>query len=136
MSRNPMSTARKQTEKPLRFQFDIDPANVESFDLLMSDCGSRTRAELFNNAVTLLAWAVGEVQKGRLIASCDTEREDVLPVLLPALQVAARNAGRAREGLQEPRRPQARREMSKKVGRDDKATSETRDHGRVSELNG
>lgn len=73
------------SEKMIRIQFELPEAKVEELDLLASEGGVRTRRELFNNALTLLEWAIKQRRNGRTIASVDEEagsyRELHMPIL-------------------------------------------------------
>src|SRR5262245_24504391 len=68
-----------------RIQLDFPEEKVRELDQLMQQAGINTRKDLFNNALTLLVWAVKERQKGNKIVSLDeqhgTSRELVMPIL-------------------------------------------------------
>jgi hypothetical protein len=83
----------KSTDR--RVQFDVLPARLADFDRLMTLCDLKTRKDLFDNAITLLEWAVNEVVlNGRKVASYDSGADDVQIVRLPVLENAARKAVR------------------------------------------
>lgn len=80
----------------VRFQMDMDQAQMVELENLMKLCGIGTKKELFNTALTLLAWTVGEWQANRIIVSLDekskTRRELDMPMRsviqkLPKLRV-------------------------------------------------
>ena len=75
-----------------RVQFDILPERLTELDQVMVFCDLKTRKDLFDNAMTLLEWAVQEVIEGRKIASYDQEADDVQVVRFPVLDNAARKA--------------------------------------------
>jgi hypothetical protein len=52
-----------------RVQIDLPIERVQVLDQLALEAGGLTRKDLFNNALTLLKWAVKEVKRGRTIAS-------------------------------------------------------------------
>lgn len=52
----------------------------------MEKINLRTRKDLFNNALTLLEWAVKEKSAGRTIASIDDESKSVKELLMPILE--------------------------------------------------
>lgn len=64
----------------MRLQFDVTPERAKELDLLMRKCGVESRKDLFNNALTLLEWAIGEVENGKEIASVN-EREQKYRIL-------------------------------------------------------
>ena len=57
----------------IRWQIDVPEDRDKEIEALMNECGISTRKELFNNAVTLLKWAIEEKRKGRIIASVEEE---------------------------------------------------------------
>ncbi len=57
---------------------------LEALDALVEKTGVGTRTELINNALTLLNWAVKEIEAGRMIASVNGG-EVIKEVELPAL---------------------------------------------------
>lgn len=70
----------------VRIQLELPEEQVEALDLLSEQLGIRTRKELFNNALTLLEWAVQERKAGRFIASVDEDQTRLREILLPVLQ--------------------------------------------------
>ncbi len=70
--------------KTVRLQFEIPEDRLQSLDELMEEAGIRTRTELFNNAMTLLRWAIRQKKEGRSVASIDfdgkTFRELEMPI--------------------------------------------------------
>lgn len=63
---------------------------------LMSVCGFRTQAELINNAITMLEWAVETVQRGNQVAAFNEASKSYEVVDMPVLQkVAAGMSARA-----------------------------------------
>jgi hypothetical protein len=75
-----------------RVQFDLLPERIAEFDQLMTWCELSTRKDLFDNAMTLFEWAVGEVRNGREIASYDRDNDKVDVVRFPVLDNAAKRA--------------------------------------------
>jgi hypothetical protein len=78
-----------------RFQFDVTVDRAEDVRELLAATGSESNKELFNNALTILEWAVSETQKGNTIASVDDQnqryRELQMPILNAARKIAERN---------------------------------------------
>lgn len=72
-----------------RFQVELSPAVVSEIESLMKDCEMGTKKELFNNSLTLLQWAVGQVKKGNIIASIDEENERINELTMPVLMRVA-----------------------------------------------
>ncbi len=90
---------RKTRGSRLGFQVEVEPAKAETFDILMTQCGTHTRHELFNNAASLLEWAVEEVRQGRRIGSVVVKGAEhqfyaMQTDKVPALERAAKNAAR------------------------------------------
>ncbi|MEO9899114.1 MAG: hypothetical protein ABJF05_22275 [Paracoccaceae bacterium] len=77
-----------------RFQFDVTVDRAEDVRDLLAATGSESNKDLFNNALTLLEWAVSETQKGNTIASVDEDngryRELQMPILNAARKIAQR----------------------------------------------
>jgi hypothetical protein len=74
----------------MRIQLDVDASGVERLDDLKEKTGARTHKELFNNAITLLDWAVKQRQEGRIVASLDETNMKYKELQMPALEAAAR----------------------------------------------
>ncbi|HEX9768405.1 MAG TPA: hypothetical protein VGA50_04440 [Kiloniellales bacterium] len=72
-----------------RLQFDLVASRVAELDQIMADCGIDTRKELFDNALTLLQWAVREVKRGNIIASVNEREERYRELQMPILLRAA-----------------------------------------------
>jgi hypothetical protein len=77
-----------------RVQLDFSPAVIERMNRSIDICEFETRKDLFNNALSLFDWAIGEVMKGRVIASLDEENKHYTKLAMPALMNAARFAVR------------------------------------------
>ncbi len=70
----------------VRIQLELPEEQVHALDKLMEKINLRTRKDLFNNALTLLEWAVKEKSAGRTIASIDDESKRVKELLMPILE--------------------------------------------------
>ena len=68
-----------------RVQLDLPAERLEALERLMEEAGFKTRKDLFNNAVSLLQWAVKEARRGRAIASVDEETERFTELNMPFL---------------------------------------------------
>lgn len=78
----------------VKFQFEMPLENAERLEELAKHVGV-TKREIINNALTLLEWAIAEVQQGRIIASVDEREHKYKEVILPLLGAFA-VAGRSR----------------------------------------
>ena len=87
-----MATLIAKPTDPRRVQFDILPDRLAEFEQLMEWCDLRTRKDLFDNAMTLIEWAVDEVRKGNQITSYNPTSDHVEVIRLPVLDNAARRA--------------------------------------------
>lgn len=53
----------------MKIQFEIPEVKVYELEQLMKIAGASSKKELFNDALTLLEWAIDEAQKDRIIGS-------------------------------------------------------------------
>jgi hypothetical protein len=74
-----------------RVQIVMPTERVRALDQLAAEAGLATRKDLFNNALTLLTWAVREVKRGRVIASVDESTQRFTEVRLPMLDAFGSN---------------------------------------------
>ena len=72
-----------------RIQLQIDETGVEKLSWLRLATGCRTLREIFNNAITLLDWAVKQRMAGRTIAAVDEAKDEYRALEMPALNYAA-----------------------------------------------
>ncbi len=72
-----------------KIQIELSEEKLEELDILKRELHLRTKKELFNNAVSLLKWAVKEVKSGRIIASMDEESQKYKELCMPVLSVAS-----------------------------------------------
>lgn len=73
----------------MRIQLDLDREGVKLLEDLKVAIGLKTHKELFNNAITLLDWAVKQRQGGRIVASLDEVSQNYKELQMPALEYAA-----------------------------------------------
>lgn len=73
----------------MRIQLDLDEDGVRWLDELKGDLRLTTHKELFNNALTLLDWAITQRKAGRIIASLDEASKNYKELQMPALERAA-----------------------------------------------
>jgi len=78
------------SSKKTRVQFDLPASKIAQLEELMEETDSETRRELFNNALTLLQWAIEQRQEGYEIASYHREHKDLHIVKMPALNHVTR----------------------------------------------
>jgi len=69
-----------------RIQFELSEDRNKELEALMEKTGIRTKKDLFNNALTLLEWAVKEKRSGRIIASVDEREKKFKEIVMPALE--------------------------------------------------
>jgi hypothetical protein len=73
----------------MRVQLDFDEQGAQLLETLKQKTGSRTQRELFNNALTLLDWAIKQREQGYSIASVDETNQVFKELQMPALEYAA-----------------------------------------------
>ena len=67
----------------MRLQFEVPEEQNKNIETLMKEVGLRTKKDLFNNAMTLLNWAVKQYKAGRIIASVDEQMENYRELVMP-----------------------------------------------------
>ena len=70
----------------MRLNFEFNDAQVDNINALKEKTGAASMKELFNNALTMLEWAVEEVARVKEIVATDgkTSRVFVTPLLRQA----------------------------------------------------
>jgi hypothetical protein len=68
-----------------RVQFELPENKIKELETLMEEAGIRTKKDLFNNALSLLEWAIKERREGRIIASIDEKNHKYKEVIMPLL---------------------------------------------------
>jgi len=71
--------------KKVKFQFEMPEINANRLEELASEAGV-AKKDIINSALTILEWAIGEVQAGKIIASVDESNDRYKEVLMPLLQ--------------------------------------------------
>jgi len=61
---------------------------VEALDATMKSVGVSNRKEFFNQAISLLTWAIREKQKGNIIASINDNDNHIRELNMPLLDEA------------------------------------------------
>ena len=79
----------------MRIQFDLDAEGLQLLEDLKAVTGLKTYKDLFNNAITLLDWAIAQRRAGRTIASMDKGNENYKELQMPAIERAAPRAAAA-----------------------------------------
>lgn len=74
----------------MRIQLDLPEEKVHELKALMAEADLETYKELFNNALTLLEWAIEEVKAGRDLASVDEGQESYRALVMPILKRVAK----------------------------------------------
>lgn len=75
-----------------RVQFEIPSDQAEQLKGLMRETKVRTKKDLFNNALTLLKWAVKEKKLGHEIVSIDENEKAYKELAMPVLSNVAKNS--------------------------------------------
>lgn len=95
--RNPRPTKAGDSVKNLRFQVELTSTQHRKICRLQKECGSASKKDLFNNALTVVEWLVSEKRLGRPVGSMDLTsnsfKELVMPFLEHACAVADEEAG-------------------------------------------
>lgn len=84
----------KTSHAKTRVQLDLSSLEVERMNWMMLVCAMENRKDLFNNALTLLEWAVCEVGQGKKVASFDEKTKERTTLSMPVLSAASFNFGR------------------------------------------
>lgn len=74
--------------KNVRMQFDFTEDRVKELEAMMAKCDISTRKELFNNALTVLEWALEESEQGHEIAAIDRKEKQFFALRMPILMQA------------------------------------------------
>lgn len=74
-----------------RIQFELSEERLNELESLMEETGVRTKKDLFNNALTLLEWAIAERKAGRIIASVDEKENKYKEIVMPVLSAGSRS---------------------------------------------
>ncbi len=80
-----MTVVPKAGKGLTRVQLDLSTERLEQLERLMEEADFSTRKDLFNNALSLLQWAVKEARRGRSIASVDEKTERFTELNMPFL---------------------------------------------------
>lgn len=85
-----------------RLQLEMTEDRLKYFDKLVVECGLRTRKDLFDNAMTLLDWALEEIRNGNKIACVNQEDKRMellrMPIFDHVKQHAELTRGRPASG--------------------------------------
>jgi hypothetical protein len=77
-----------------RIQIELAEERVKEINNLMVRCGLSTKKDLFNNAMSILEWAVEEVEAGKVVAGVDRAEQRYEVLRMPILDAAAKRAPR------------------------------------------
>lgn len=113
----------------MRIQLDFDEVGIKLIDDLKTQTGIRTHKDLFNNALTILSWAVHQRRNGRIIASLDEENENYRELQMPVLSSAAASGEQARimESVARERKGSEQR-IQEAIEKAEKAAAKTKTH--------
>ncbi len=73
-----------------RLQLDLTKTQDEMVTTLMEVCDLRTKKDVIENALMLLAWAATEAKRGLMIAAVDEAGKTYKEIQTPALMGARR----------------------------------------------
>lgn len=82
-------------EPKIRVQLDLVPTQIDRLNALIQICEMETRKDLFNNALSLFAWAIEEVRAGRAVGSKGAD--GFVQLQMPAFTAAQAHAFQAQE---------------------------------------
>lgn len=68
-----------------RVQFELPDERINELEDLMKEAHINTKKDLFNNALTLLIWALNERREGRIIASVNEHENKYKELVMPIL---------------------------------------------------
>lgn len=78
--------------KNVRMQFDFTEERVKELEAMMAKYGISTRKELFNNALTILEWALDESEHGHDVAAIDRKDKQFFALRMPILTQARKSS--------------------------------------------
>jgi hypothetical protein len=81
-----------ESAKSVRVQIEFAENRIHELNDLMVRCGVSTKKELFNNAISILEWAVEETEARRAVASVDRKNTRYEILRMPVLDAAAKHA--------------------------------------------
>ena len=77
-----------------RIQIELAEGRAKELNDLMVRCGLATKKDLFNNAMSLLEWAIEEVEAGKVVAAVDRAEQRYEVLRMPILDTAAKRSPR------------------------------------------
>jgi hypothetical protein len=80
----------KQKIATIRLQIELSEDMIQELDRMVMETDLSTRKDLFNNAMSLLRWALEEVNAGRSIASVDEENKRYKELAMPIFDTLRR----------------------------------------------
>jgi len=96
----PKNFIEKVEMSKVRVQFEMSDESAAEVETLARSANI-TKKDLFNNALTLLQWAIAEVRSGRIIASVDEKEMKLKEISMPLLSELART--KKAEAIANPR---------------------------------
>jgi hypothetical protein len=82
----------------MRLQFEFSNDRINELKQLKEETGSETLKELFNNALTMLEWAIEEVKAGNEIAAVNEDEKVYRVFITPLLERVAKQHKRQMAG--------------------------------------
>lgn len=80
---NAVTYSKNLESEKKRIQIDVTESYADFMENLASTAGIATKKELFNNAISLLNWAIGEIEKGNSIASFSKVENSIETLRMP-----------------------------------------------------
>ncbi len=81
-----------------RIQIEVSEDRFRELEALIEECGFTTKKEFFDNAFTLLKWALKKAKGGLSIASINERDGKYTELQMPFLQAAQERAHQAPAG--------------------------------------
>lgn len=75
-----------------RYQFDVGGREATHIEEMKEKIGANTNGELFDNALTLLAWAIEQIENGRKLASISEDESSYRELAMPSLNKVRKRA--------------------------------------------
>jgi hypothetical protein len=81
----------------MRIQLDLQAPAIQLLDALKRKTGLKTYKDLFNNALTLLSWAITQRENGFMVCSVDKNGTVLRELHMPVLEVCSSKGGELQE---------------------------------------
>lgn len=75
-----------------RLQFELSADKLSEIERMQNEGGFENRKDFFNNAITLMKWAIKHARDGHAIAAIDEKSEKYFELQMPFLSHVASTA--------------------------------------------